>query len=86
MLTYAFVQSAIDMYDVDYGYTVLLRHRRHVRARHRRARVRRRADGRLVVLPGAKPFFRGESLNRETPVLVPEDPEVYQRSVDGGLM
>src|SRR3546814_2166289 len=24
MLTYAFVQSAIDMYDVDYGYTVLL--------------------------------------------------------------
>jgi hypothetical protein len=24
MLTFAFVQSAIDMYDVDYGYTVLL--------------------------------------------------------------
>jgi hypothetical protein len=24
MLTFAFVQSAIDMFDVDYGYTVLL--------------------------------------------------------------
>ena len=33
----------------------------------------------------AKPFFAGESLNRDTPVLVPEDPEVYHRSVDGGL-
>ena len=51
MLTYAFVQSAIDMYDVDYGYTVAARHRRHVRARHRRARVRRAADVPLVRLP-----------------------------------
>jgi hypothetical protein len=34
----------------------------------------------------AKPFFVGESLNRDTPVLVPEEPQVYQRSVDGGLM
>ena len=34
----------------------------------------------------ARPFFAGESLNRETPVLVPEEPETYQRSVDGGLM
>jgi hypothetical protein len=37
------------------------------------------------VFPRSKPFFRGESLNRETPVLVPEDPAEYFRSVDGGL-
>ena len=51
MLTYAFVQSAIDMYDVDYGYTVAVGHRRHVPARHRSARVRRRAHAHLVRLP-----------------------------------
>ena len=33
----------------------------------------------------SRPFFRGESLNRETPVLVPEDPSEYVRSVDGGI-
>ena len=54
MLTYAFVQSAIDMYDVDYGYTVAARHRRHVRARHRRARVRRAADVPVVLLPAGR--------------------------------
>ena len=35
--------------------------------------------------PRSKPFFRGESLNRETPVLVPDDPADYVRSVDGGV-
>ena len=35
--------------------------------------------------PRSKPFFRGESLNRETPVLVPEDPADFTRSIDGGL-
>jgi hypothetical protein len=35
--------------------------------------------------PRSKPFFRGESLNRETPVLVPEDPSEYTRSIDGGI-
>ena len=33
----------------------------------------------------SRPFFRGESLNAETAVLVPENPESYPRSVDGGL-
>lgn len=31
------------------------------------------------------PFFRGESLNEQTPVLVPDSPDVYRRSIDGGL-
>ena len=35
--------------------------------------------------PNSKPFFRGESLNRDTDVLVPESPETFGRSVDGGL-
>ena len=35
--------------------------------------------------PRSKPFFRGESLNRDTEVLVPEDPADYIRSIDGGL-
>ena len=38
-----------------------------------------------IAFPRSKPFFRGESLNRETPVLVPEDPADFIRSVDGGL-
>ena len=86
MLTYAFVQSAIDMWDVDYGYsgellgigsTFVI------------------GIGALLVgvvlmvvwffFPRSKPFFSGRSLNRETPVMVPEEPEVYTRSIDGGL-
>jgi amino acid transporter len=86
MLTYAFVQSAIDMWQPDYGYTELLGI----------GGTFVMGIGSLVVgavlmvvwsfNAAAKPFFAGESLNRETPVLVPEEPEVYQRSVDGGLM
>lgn len=86
MLTYAFVQSAIDMFDVDYGYsgellgvgsTFVV------------------GIGALLVgvvlmvvwflFPRAKPFFSGRSLNRETPVMVPDEPEAYTRSIDGGL-
>ncbi len=35
--------------------------------------------------PRSKRFFRGESLNRDTPVLVPDDPAIAIRSVDGGI-
>ena len=86
MLTYAFVQSAIDMYNPDYGYgggigpvgsTFLIG-------------IGALAFGVLLMFlwfffPRAKPFFRGEALNRETPVLVPEDPADFSRSIDGGL-
>ncbi|WP_345750339.1 APC family permease [Microbacterium rhizophilus] len=83
MLTYAFVQSAIDMWDVDYGYTTLLGIGGTFVV----------GIGSLLVgvvlmvvwffFPRSKRFFRGESLNRDTDVLVP-DPE-YGRSIDGGL-
>ena len=85
MLTYAFVQSAIDMYDVDYGYTVLLG----IGGTFVLG-IGSLAFGVLLMLlwfmfPRAKAFFRGESLNRDTPVLVPEDPADFARSIDGGL-
>ncbi|SIT78290.1 APC family permease [Microbacterium sp. RU33B] len=86
MLTLAFVQSAIDMYDVDYGYTVLLGIGGTFVV----------GIGSLLLgvvlmfiwflFPRAKRFFRGESLNRETPVLVPEDTDTFGRSIDGGLV
>ena len=85
MLTYAFVQSAIDMYDVDYGYTVLLG----IGGTFVLG-IGALAFGVLLMFlwfafPRSKPFFRGESLNRDTPVLVPDDPADYVRSVDGGV-
>ena len=66
MLTYAFVQSAIDMYDVDYGYTVLLG----IGGTFVLG-IGALAFGVLLMFlwfffPRSKPFFRGESLNRET--------------------
>lgn len=85
MLTYAFVQSAIDMWAVDYGSTELLGIGGTFVV----------GIGALLVgvvlmvvwflFPRAKPFFSGRSLNRDTPVMVPEEPEVYSRSIDGGI-
>ena len=73
MLTAAFIQSAIDMTDPEYGYTVLFGI----------GGAFVLGIGALllgVVLMMAwyttqesKPFFNGETLNDETPVLVPED-------------
>ncbi|MFG6443760.1 APC family permease [Microbacterium sp. P06] len=85
MLTYAFVQSAIDMYDVDYGFTVLFG----IGGTFVLG-IGSLAFGVLLMFlwfafPRSKPFFRGESLNRDTPVLVPDEPIAYPRSVDGGL-
>ena len=85
MLTYAFVQSAIDMYNVDYGYTVLFG----VGGTFVLG-VGALAFGVLLMFlwflfPRAKSFFRGESLNRDTPVMVRDEPSAYGRSVDGGL-
>ncbi len=86
MLTYAFIQSAIDMYDVDYGYTVLFGI-----GGTFVVGIGALAVGVLLMFlwflfPRSKPFFRGESLNRDTPVLVPEESFDYTRSVDGGLI
>ena len=85
MLTFAFVQSAIDMFDVDYGNTVLLGIGGTFVV----------GIGALLVgvvlmfvwylFPRSKPFFQGRALNRETPVLVPEEPGDIIRSIDGGI-
>ncbi|WP_308797065.1 APC family permease [Agromyces silvae] len=85
LLTGAFIYSAIDMLDPDYGYTVLFGV----------GGVFVVGVGSLLLgavlmvvwsfFADAKPFFRGESLNRETEVQVPEDEQVVIRSVDGGV-
>jgi amino acid transporter len=84
LLTIAFVKSAIDMFDVDYGDTVLFGV----------GGVFVIGVGSLLLgvvlmfvwalLPGSRDFFRGKSLNRDTEVLVPEDEFEVIRSVDGG--
>jgi amino acid transporter len=86
MLTAAFIQSAVDMYNPDYGYTVIFGI-----GGVFVIGIGALALGVVVMvvwyfLPGSKPFFRGESLNRETAVLVPDEEPVVLRSVDGGLM
>ncbi|WP_438353385.1 APC family permease [Microbacterium sp. CJ88] len=83
MLTYAFIQSAIDMYATDYGNTILLGI-----GGTFVVGIGALAFGVVLMLiwfmfPRAKKFFRGESLNRDTPVLVPDDSDF--RSIDGGL-
>ncbi|MET0316969.1 MAG: APC family permease, partial [Rhodococcus fascians] len=86
LLAAAFVKSAIDMLDPEYGSTTLLGV----------GSVFVVGVGSLLVgavlmvvwalLPGSKPFFRGESLNAETQVLVPDVDQPKGRSVDGGLI
>jgi amino acid transporter len=85
MLTAAFVFSAIDMFDPDYGYTVIWGI-----GGVFVVGVGSLALGIVLMVlwfafPGSKPFFQGESLNRETPILVPETEHPPLRSVDGGL-
>jgi amino acid transporter len=84
LLTAAFIKSAIDMFDVDYGDTVLFGI----------GGVFVIGVGSLLLgvvlmfvwaaLPGSREYFRGESLNRDTEVLVPEDEAEVFRSIDGG--
>lgn len=85
MLTGAFVQSAIDMWDVDYGNTVLLGI-----GGTFVVGVGSLAFGVVLMLvwflfPRSKRFFRGESLNRGTEVMVPDGPAGAVRSIDGGI-
>ncbi|WP_139416446.1 APC family permease [Agromyces laixinhei] len=85
LLTGAFVFSAIDMLDPDYGYTVLFGI-----GGVFVVGVGSLALGAVLMVvwsffAQSRPFFRGESLNRETDVLVPEDEQTLIRSVDGGV-
>ncbi|REJ04105.1 APC family permease [Microbacterium bovistercoris] len=85
LLTGAFVQSAVDMWDVDYGYTVLFGI-----GGTFVVGIGSLAVGLVLMfvwylMPRSKRFFAGESLNRDTEVLVPEDPAEFPRSIDGGI-
>jgi amino acid transporter len=85
LLAAAFVKSAIDMLDPEYGSTTLLGV----------GSVFVVGVGSLLVgvvlmivwsfFPESKPFFRGEALNESTEILVPEVDHPKGRSVDGGL-
>ena len=85
MLTYAFVQSLIDMYDVDYGYSTLLGVGGSFVIGLGSLLLGVVLMAVWAMFPASKPFFRGESLNRDTEVLVPEDELPVARSIDGGL-
>jgi len=85
MLAGAFVQSAIDMWDVDYGYTVLFGI-----GGTFVIGIGSLAFGLVLMFawylfPRSKRFFRGESLNRDTQVMVPDEPGEVIRSIDGGI-
>ena len=85
MLAAAFVQSAIDMWDVDYGNTVLLGI-----GGTFVVGIGSLAIGIVLMFiwflfPRSKRFFRGESLNRDTEVMVPDEPGDFIRSIDGGI-
>jgi amino acid transporter len=85
ILTGAFVFSAIDMFSVDYGYTVLFGV-----GGVFVIGVGSLALGVVLMIvwsffARSKPFFRGETLNEFSEVLVPEEVSPPRRSVDGGL-
>lgn len=73
LLTYAFIQSAIDMINVDYGYTVLLGIGGSFVIGIGAILFGFVLMGIWRLRPGSKPFFKGESLNKETPILVPDE-------------
>ncbi|WP_125100262.1 APC family permease [Leucobacter chromiireducens] len=73
MLGYAFVQSAIDMIAKDYGETVLLGVGGAFVIGVGAILIGFVFMGIWWLRPSSKPFFRGESLNRDTAVLVPDE-------------
>ena len=73
MLSYALVQSAIDMWDVEYGYTVLFGVGGAFVIGVGAIALGFVLMGLWWLRPGSKPFFAGESLNKDTPVLVPDE-------------
>jgi amino acid transporter len=85
MLTAAFFKSAIDMADVDYGYSVLFGI-----GGTFVVGIGSLALGLVLMLlwrtrPASRPFFAGKTLTEDSPVLVPDSPDIYRRSIDGGL-
>lgn len=85
MLTAAFIKSAIDMADVDYGYSVLFGI-----GGTFVVGIGSLALGLVLMLlwrtrPASRPFFARKTLTEDSPVLVPDSPDIYRRSIDGGL-
>jgi amino acid transporter len=84
ILTAAFVFSAIDMANPDYGYTVLFGI-----GGVFVVGIGSLALGVVLMIvwsffARSRPFFRGETLNETSAVLVPEEVSPPRRSVDGG--
>ncbi len=73
LLTYAFIQSAIDMLDVEYGYTVLLGVGGAFVIGVGSILLGFVLMGIWALRPGSRDFFAGRSLNRSTPILVPDE-------------
>ena len=73
MLGYAFVQSAIDMWAKDYGETVLLGVGGAFVIGVGAILIGFVLMALWWLRPNSRPFFRGESLNRDTEVLVPDE-------------
>lgn len=73
LLGYAFVQSAIDMISVDYSYTVLFGIGGAFVIGVGAILLGFVVMGLWWIRPNSRVYFRGESLNRETPVLVPDE-------------
>ena len=73
MLSYAFVQSAIDMWSTDYSETVLLGVGGAFVIGVGSIALGFALIGLWAANPASRAFFRGERLNRETPVLVPDE-------------
>lgn len=73
LLGYAFVQSAIDMWSTDYSETVLLGIGGAFVIGVGAILLGFVLMGIWWLRPNSRPFFRGESLNRDTPVLVPDE-------------
>lgn len=85
MLTGAFIQSAIDMWAVEESYSELLGI-----GGTFVIGIGSLAFGLVLMFvwylfPRSKRFFRGESLNRDTQVMVPDEPGDIIRSIDGGI-
>lgn len=73
LLGYAFVQSAIDMISVNYSYTVIFGIGGAFVIGVGAILLGFVLMGIWWLRPNSKPYFRGESLNRDTPILVPDE-------------
>ncbi|WP_053352342.1 APC family permease [Leucobacter musarum] len=73
LLAYAFVQSCIDMISVDYSYTVIFGIGGAFVIGVGAILLGFVLLGIWWLRPNAKPYFRRESLNRDTPILVPDE-------------